>query len=141
MDARKNLEAESEHRKFVRISNNFLVRSCKAGSFDSGDIEKTAGIVRDINLAGLAFLTNEIYRQGDVLELEIEFVGLKYSQSPKNGLLNSAVILVQANAVRVENLETGLTLVAVLFEPMDDEDQVILQQAVSYQQTIEEGSN
>ena len=126
---------EQERRRLARISNNFFLRCRRVQEELVSEDEKAVGIVRDINLAGLAFLTHQDYREGEALELEIEFVGLKFSQNPQNGLLNSAAVIVRGNVARTETLESGLYLVAAIFGPMDNEDRALMQQAVSYQET------
>ncbi len=129
-------EDEQERRKFARISNHFLVRSCKA-EHASMDPEKIIGIVRDINFRGLAFLTNQDYRVNDKLELEIELVGFKGPGGTAGGLLNSAAITTQATVARTENFGPGFSLVAALFDSLEKEDEDLLARALSYQQAMD----
>ena len=128
-------EEERERRRFARISNHFFLRSSRFEA-DPED-EKMAGIVRDINLAGLAFLTCRAYKSGEVLELEIEFLGPRYAHPSQNGLLSNAAIVICGSVARVEPLEPSLFLTVVLFGEMEDEDRAMIRQAISYQQELE----
>ena len=120
-------QKEDERRKLARISNHFLLRSSRAG-----DEEKIAGIVHDLNPAGVSFVTEHSYGPGETIELEIELVGLKYPSSGQNGLLNSAVVVTTATVVRTETFEIDLHLVAVYFTGLEEDGLGLIQKAVSY---------
>ncbi len=117
-----------ERRRFARISNNYFLRSFRPGTAEEEN--RTVGIVRDINHAGLAFLTAAHYSVGEVVGLEIELLGLKNVDASQSGLLNSAAVEVQATVARIAVIEPGLNLVGVLFHPMDEEEAGLIQRAV-----------
>ena len=127
---------EIERRRLARVFNQFFVRSSKAVSPVQDEGEKIPGIVHDINASGVAFLTQEGYREGDVLSLEIELPGLRRPFNEGSGLLNSATVVTLAVVVRTETIEPGLNLAAASFKNMEEGDRALIEQAISYQQNL-----
>ena len=123
-------DAEIEKRRFDRVSNHFFVRACKAE--DADDVErKIAGIVHDISEGGVAFLTDQDYAPGDVLELEIEMTGVQPPADGGRGLLNAAVVVTLGQVVRAGLFELGPKLVAVSFNALNPSDRDLIHQALT----------
>ena len=122
-------EIEIEKRRFARISNHFFVRSVKVELAEENI--KLAGIVHDISEGGLAFLTEESYVPGDLLELEIELAGIEAPDGGERGLLNSAVIVTPATVSRVGPFEFGPNIVAVSFNDLQISHRQLLLKALS----------
>ena len=122
-------------RREARIANHFFIRFGPAG--EAEDEQKIAGIVRDISRSGAAFLSIRNFTESEELDLEIELLGLKEAQSDSTGLLNASVVTVRSTVVRTESIDSGLYLVAVLFGPFDDEDSRLIEQAVTYEQSLD----
>ena len=125
-----NLNNEEEKRKFVRIANNFFLRFCKAGLSDEEDA-KVAGIVHDLSEGGLSFLTEQDFREGDLLDLELEIAGFRSAPGDSQGLLNSAVVITQGTVLRAKPYELGPTLVALRFNHLESSDRALILQALS----------
>ena len=124
-----DFDAETEKRRFDRIANQFLVHASKADHAEAEDVKK-AGIVHDINEAGLSFLTEQDYVKGDVLELEIEMAGIQAPPDGVKGLLNSAVVIAQATVVRTGIFEFGPNIIAVHFNDLEKEDRALILRAI-----------
>ena len=124
----ENQNEMSEHRKYVRIPRQYIIR---CAPFTAKDLLSpvqdniTEGVLKNISCGGVLFESKVKYDVGSLLRIELALPGWEKFKTEffrEDRMPHSDPLTVLAHVVRLEVLEDGLFDIGACFSAIDEGD-------------------